>query len=42
MSDGVSPLVVGCIKCGYFTKVFKKINGVTPTKYRNIIKKQTG
>lgn len=30
---------LGYYECGYFTKVFKKINGITPTKYRNIIKK---
>lgn len=26
---------LGYYECGYFTKIFKKIEGVTPTKYRN-------
>ncbi|AGK95938.1 response regulator transcription factor [Clostridium pasteurianum] len=30
---------LGYYECGYFTKIFKKINGITPTNYRNIIKK---
>lgn len=29
---------LGYYECGYFTKIFKKISGVTPTDYRNIIK----
>ncbi|KZL91044.1 response regulator transcription factor [Clostridium magnum] len=26
---------LGYYECGYFTKIFKKVEGVTPTKYRN-------
>lgn len=26
---------LGYYECGYFTKIFKKIEGITPTKYRN-------
>ena len=30
---------VGFLESNYFTKVFKKITGVTPTEYKNEIKK---
>ncbi|WP_125154600.1 response regulator transcription factor [Clostridium rectalis] len=30
---------LGYYECGYFTKVFKKIEGITPSEYRNHVKK---